>query len=260
VTPPRILTRDQCRQVDRRAIDEYGLPGLVLMENAGRGVAERLVALGARGPIVICCGRGNNGGDGLVIARHLDLRGVPVRVLLWGRVDDLHGDAAVNARIVRRAGLPLVEIDDSTRGSFKTAGDCPDFAESSESAFRRIPLSDAVLKRHRSASDLDADLAGAEWIVDALLGTGAVGPPRGPLADAIRRMNATGRPILAVDIPSGLDCDTGQPADPTIRAARTCTFVALKPGLLMPAAQPYTGPIDVIDIGVPRRLLDELTG
>src|SRR5579871_4793494 len=85
------LSRHQVRELDRRAIEEYGLPGIVLMENAGRGAADVLVSLGAAGPVVVCCGKGNNGGDGFVIARHLDSRSVPVRILLFASVPDLTG-------------------------------------------------------------------------------------------------------------------------------------------------------------------------
>src|SRR5579871_3246483 len=92
----RYLSRDEVRAIDRRAIDEFGVPGVVLMENAGRGVAELLRALGIHSGASICCGKGNNGGDGFVIARHLDAIGVPVRVLLFARPEDLRGDAAVN--------------------------------------------------------------------------------------------------------------------------------------------------------------------
>src|SRR5580704_13369213 len=100
------LTRAQVREVDRRAITEFGVPGIVLMENAGRGAAELLISLGVQGSVAICCGKGNNGGDGLVIARHLDNRGIAVRVLLFAGPEELTGDAAVNVRIVERAGLP----------------------------------------------------------------------------------------------------------------------------------------------------------
>src|SRR5206468_4557109 len=105
---PMYLTRDEVRQVDRRAIEEFGVPGVVLMENAGRGAAEVLLSLGVRGPVVICCGKGNNGGDGFVIARHLDLHAVPVRLLLFARPEELTGDAAVNCQIIAKSGLPLV--------------------------------------------------------------------------------------------------------------------------------------------------------
>src|SRR6476620_11282136 len=100
------LSREAARELDRRAVDEYGMTGLMLMENAGRGVADRLCELGISGPVVICCGQGNNGGDGFVVARHLDLRGHAVRVLLFSDPSRLKGDAEVNYRIVERSGLP----------------------------------------------------------------------------------------------------------------------------------------------------------
>ena len=101
------LTREEARELDRRAMEEYGVPGVVLMENAGRGMAELLLSLGVGGPVVVCCGRGNNGGDGFVIARHLDNAAVNVRVLLFGDPDRLAGDASVNYRILTHSGVPL---------------------------------------------------------------------------------------------------------------------------------------------------------
>src|SRR5882762_4083567 len=98
------LSREEVRELDRRAIEGLGVPGVVLMENAGRGAAEVLVGLRCRGPVVICCGKGNNGGDGFVIARHLDNRGVRVRVLLFTDPNTLAGDAAVNHTIVVKSG------------------------------------------------------------------------------------------------------------------------------------------------------------
>jgi NAD(P)H-hydrate epimerase len=213
------ISRQQARELDRRALADFGMAGLVLMENAGRGVADRLCQLGIAGPVCICCGGGNNGGDGFVVARHLDLRGHEVRVLLLTGPAKLGGDAAANFLIIERSGLPIVRADDAT---------------------------------------LERELAGAGWIVDALLGTGATGEPRPPTAGAIDRVNASGRPILAVDVPSGLDCDTGRPASHTIKAAHTCTFVAAKPGFLRPEAAPYVGTLHVLDIGAPRKLVDEI--
>ena len=102
------------------------------------------------------------------------------------------------------------------------------------------------------------ELAGAAWIVDALLGTGARGEPRPPLDAVIDRINFQSAPVLAIDLPSGLDCDTGQPARHTIRAVHTCTFVAPKPGFALPASAAYTGQIHVLDIGAPRRLVEEI--
>src|SRR5438045_1548148 len=142
------LTREQAREVDRRAIEEFGIPGVVLMENAGRGAAELLRSLGVHSRVVICCGKGNNGGDGFVIARHLANHGVAVHVLLFVAPDGLTGDAAVNYRIVAAMGLPLAVH----------AGPALDLG-----AVRR-------------------ELADAEWVVDALFGTGLSGPVRPPLS------------------------------------------------------------------------------
>jgi len=216
------LSREEVRALDRRAIEEFGVPGVVLMENAGRGAAELLLTLGVQGPVVVCCGKGNNGGDGLVIARHLDNRGVPVRVLLFARPDELEGDAGINHRIAARAGLPI-DID---------AGN---------------PVDGEALRQK---------LAAAQWVVDALFGTGLRGPVRPPFDQVIAVINASGRRVLAVDIPSGLDCDTGRPLGATVRAEHTATFVARKKGFADPAAAAWLGQVHVLDIGAPRRLLD----
>lgn len=213
------LTRAESREVDRIALDDYGLSGLVLMENAGRGVADALERLGIGGPVVIACGKGNNAGDGLVIARHLDLRGHAVHVLFWSDPEELRGDAQTNYRILAKTAVSI------------------------------SVLSPAQWPRH---------FDDAAWIVDALLGTGAQGTPRSPLAEVIDELNAAGPPVLAVDIPSGLDCDTGEPSAHTIRAAHTCTFYANKVGLTRPAAAPYVGWVEVLDIGAPRGILDAI--
>jgi NAD(P)H-hydrate epimerase len=211
------LTRAQVRDVDRRAIEEFGVPGVVLMENAGRGAAELLLSLGARGPVAICCGKGNNGGDGFVIARHLDNREIAVRVLLFTRPDQLTGDAAINCRIIEQTGIPLMAEPDT--------------------------------------ATLTTTLAQAAWIVDALFGTGLTGAVRPPLDGVIAAINSSGNPVLAVDIPSGLDCDTGLPLGATVRAAHTVTFVAPKIGFAQPAAREWLGQVHVVDIGAPRAAL-----
>ena len=219
------LTRDQVRELDRRATADYGVPSIVLMENAGRGLADCLMQLGPGLPggthLVICCGRGNNAGDGLVLARHLDLRGVPARVLIWGDPMELKGDAATNYQILARCD---VEIE--------------------------------IFEGH-DPGRLSRLLADATWIVDALLGTGAHGSPRPPLDAVIRQLNEHAAPKVSVDLPSGLDCDTGEAADPTITAAHTLTFVVRKPGFLAPGADCYTGQVHVLDIGAPRKLVEE---
>lgn len=212
----RYITREESREIDRRAIEHYGIPGVVLMENAGRGVVDRLEQLGILGPVVICCGKGNNAGDGFVVARHLTLRGHVVRVLVWAEAEELAGDAGVNFRIVQRMNLPLT-----------------------------------IFGRGHAPGVLHAALVDAAWIVDALLGTGARGEPRPPLDAVIDQLNAAAAPKLAIDLPSGLDCDTGQASSHTIRAAHTCTFVAPKVGFQSPGARLFTGQVHVVDIGAP---------
>jgi NAD(P)H-hydrate epimerase len=212
------LSRDQVRAIDRRAIDDFGVPGVVLMENAGRGAAEVLIRLGISGPVIVCCGKGNNGGDGFVIARHLDNHGQSVRVFLFARPEELTGDAAVNYHIIEKAGLAITRFG-------------PDVA----------------------AEALRRELAGAAWVVDALFGTGLSGPVRPPFDRVIEAVNRSGTRVLAVDIPSGLDCDTGQPLGPTVRAEHTVTFVARKKGFA--AAKEWTGEVHVVDIGAPRAAL-----
>jgi NAD(P)H-hydrate epimerase len=226
---PPTITRDQSREVDRRAIQQYGMLGLVLMENAGRGVADvvcRLAEAGSGrrpGRVVVCCGKGNNAGDGFVIARHLDLRGCEVRVLVWAEAAELTGDAGANFQILLRSGVPI-----------------------------------ELFGNRHDAARLDEHLADADWVIDALLGTGARGEPRPPLDAVIDQINAAPVKRLAVDLPSGLDCDTGAAAEHTIRADETCTFVAMKRGFLAPGAERYTGRVHVLDIGAPRRLVEEI--
>jgi NAD(P)H-hydrate epimerase len=216
------LSRDAVRELDRRAIEEFGLPGAVLMENAARGTADLLVSLGIQGPVVICCGKGNNGGDGFVIARHLDNRQVPVRVLLFGRPEDLAGDAALNYHVLAGSGVPLAVRVGSG-------------------------LDLAGLRR---------ELRGAAWVVDALFGTGLSGPVKPPFDEVISAINDTPAHVLAVDLPSGLDCDTGEPLGAAVRAQHTVTFVAPKTGFANPAAGAWLGRVHVVDIGVPRVLLN----
>lgn len=212
------VTLEQSRAVDRIAVERYGMTGLVLMENAGRGCAELLLRLGVSGRVAICCGSGNNGGDGFVIARHLENAGVEVEIGLFADSAQIQGDALANLRIVQAAGTPLKEF-----GSNATTADAAGF------------------------------LLEADWVVDALLGTGVAGPVRGAAAIVIAAMNRQSRPVLAIDLPSGLDCDTGQPWGECVRATHTATMVAAKKGFA--AANEYTGTVHVIDIGIPLQLL-----
>jgi NAD(P)H-hydrate epimerase len=217
------LTRTQVREFDRRAIEEYGVPSIVLMENAGRGAAELLVSLGIQGRVIVCCGKGNNGGDGFVIARHLDLQNVDVRVTLFASPEELTGDARTNYEILTRSLIPTIILDG----------------------------------RGFNAGILRKGLAKADWVVDALFGTGLSGPVRPPFDSVIEQINGSGKKVLAVDVPSGLDCNSGQPLGPTVRAQHTATFVALKRGFSQPESRQWTGEVHVLKIGAPRVLVRE---
>jgi NAD(P)H-hydrate epimerase len=214
---PFVLSRARVRELDRRAIEEYGIPGVVLMENAGanasRWILERAASLGWSRPSVgIACGGGNNGGDGYVVARHLANAGWDVRIASTVPLDELRGDAAVMARIVSAMGIP-----------------CDGLGE------ERMLL------------------------VDALLGTGFEGALKPALAQAIAAWNAApARLRIALDLPSGLDADSGRPSEPCARADATLTFAALKPGLLAPAARAFAGEVVLLGIGAPRALLADL--
>jgi len=221
------LTRYQARELDRRAFHEYGLPGIVLMENAGRGAADLLVRLNpARNRVLILCGPGNNGGDGFVMARHLQNAGIEVDPLLFGTIEQLPPDARTNATIWQKSGpLWIFPVDR-----------CMDVEA------RRM-------------------IEGAQgWIVDALFGTGLKRALGAPFDEVVAAVNARKLPVLAVDLPSGLDCDTGLPLGPTIRATHTATFVAHKLGFLNPNAAEWLGEIHVMDIGAPHKLVDEFRG
>jgi NAD(P)H-hydrate epimerase len=213
-----LLTRAQARALDDRAIHELGIPSIVLMENAGRGMAELLLKLGVARPVVICCGKGNNGGDGFVIARHLGIAGITVRVLLFADPASLTGDAAINHAILVKSGQAIEVM---------------------------LPLDEERLGNA---------FAGADWIVDALFGTGLEGPVRPPFDRVIEIINASPARVLAVDIPSGLDCDTGRPMGATVQAEHTATVMANKVGFVAPEARRWVGEVHVTDLGVPRNL------
>lgn len=216
-TAQYVLDRASVRAVDRAAVEEYGIPGVVLMENAARGLADeamRMLAGSGRAPsVLIVCGSGNNGGDGFALGRHLHNHGAGVRFVSLGTPRP-GTDAALNRGICRAMHLHESPAED--------------------------------LRKH-----LDCDL-----IVDAIFGTGLDRPVSGVPAQIIERINDAGRPVLAVDIPSGLDCDTGEPLGTAVRATRTVTFVGLKPAMSIPAARPYLGQVTVAPIGAPVELLE----
>lgn len=219
------LTREQVRRIDGLAVERFGIAGIVLMENAGRNAAEIIRGeFGTAGSAWICCGVGNNGGDGCVIARHLRNAGWSVRVLVAGDTARCTPDMKSNLDTVRAMNLELTVATEA----------------------------DAQLVALRSVQSGDI-------IVDALLGTGFRGEVRDPAARLIKAINmADKRGTVAVDVPSGLDCDTGSASNATIRADLTVTFVASKVGFELPSAAPFVGRVEVADIGVPCELITEV--
>jgi NAD(P)H-hydrate epimerase len=226
------------RDLDRRAVEEFGMPGVCLMENAGRGAAELFMRLNPdRLPAVVLCGPGNNGGDGLVIARHLDNHGWPVTVwLLRPETGRSFGFAQAAAAADR-----------------KLSPDCAVNAEVWGHA-RLLQMNDGP--KAAWTETLVADVQKCGWVIDALFGTGLTRPLEAPFDELIPFLNASKKPVLAVDVPTGLDCDTGLPLGHTVRAAHTATFVAPKLGFLTEGATAWLGEVHVVDIGAPRALVE----
>jgi hydroxyethylthiazole kinase-like uncharacterized protein yjeF len=214
---------EKMRELDKKAIDEYGIPGMALMENAGKEIAAAALELApapassgaGEGPAgcsaAIFCGSGNNGGDGLVAARFLKNAGCGVKVFLAGKPENFRGDALVNLNISHKMGIMMEEL---TPGNF-------------------------------------ADLASFNVIVDALIGTGLKENVSGVYREAIDVINRSGMPVVSADIPSGLDGDTGKPMGAAVRAVVTVSMGFIKKGFLESGASDYTGRIIVADIGIP---------
>lgn len=217
-SPPLVFTREAILAVDRRCIDEFGIPGIVLMENAASALAERALAMLAThhsDNAIILAGPGNNGGDGYALARKLSNAGINTTITRCADPERITGDARTNHDIAAAMRIPFQPFDPALN-------------------------------------------PGGAIIIDALLGTGATSAPRGDIAAAIDWINNTNRPVLSVDLPSGMDCDTGEPLSPTVTAHETVTFVGWKLGFTNPDARRYTGNITVGDIGAPSVLTREL--
>jgi NAD(P)H-hydrate epimerase len=225
------LSRQEIRALDTLAIQQLGVPGVVLMENAGRGAAEFIYGTllnPAADRVLVLCGAGNNGGDGFVLARHLHNAGVAVDVALAFPPEKSTGDAGTNLEILRRMGLELMRAFEANE-----------------------------LEAARRAADR------AAVIVDALLGTGSTGTPRGVIATLIELANAAPRARrVAIDIPSGLDADGGVVHEPCFRADATVTMVAPKAGFQSPEGRQVVGRVIVVGIGVPpaSRLVGKISG
>ncbi|MFH0728491.1 MAG: NAD(P)H-hydrate dehydratase [Pseudomonadota bacterium] len=218
-----IVTAAEMREMDALTITEFGLPGRVLMENAGRGAVrvmlERFPHI-TTGRVGVMAGRGNNGGDGFVIARYLSQKGIRVTVFLLARREDLRGDAAANLPLLDPLCVPVVEVPD-------------------EAAFTQ----QLIRLRHQDI-----------W-VDAILGTGLQSEVRAFYKMVINIINETGKPVFAVDIPSGLGSDTGRPCGASIQATVTTSFAFPKIGHILHPGADYTGHLEIIDIGIPHHIV-----
>jgi NAD(P)H-hydrate epimerase len=221
----KLLTGAEMAELDRAASEEYGLAGVVLMSHAGVAVAHAARDMLGDGASHVCvvCGKGNNGGDGFVAARWLQRFGIVPEVFLVGARDEVQGDAKVNLELLERTG-----------GSVEVLVDEADFVLLAGS-LRRCAL-----------------------VVDALLGTGLAGAPRQTVGTAIRLINQAKRPVLAVDVPSGLNSDSGELYDPHVRADRTVTFAAWKRGLVLYPGAQAAGQVELADIGLPSALIEAL--
>ena len=211
------------QQLDAAAITTLGIPRLLLMEHDGLAVARAAHTHVPRGsvPVAVCCGTGFNGGDGLAAARHLHAWGHPLRVLLAGSRQRLREEPAVYAAILERLSVPLHE--------------CTEPAQS---------------------ADVERWLSESGVVVDALLGIGMQGPVRDPAAWMIRCINASGRPVIAADVPSGLDADTGRVQGIAVRATTTVTFGLPKQGCFLQDGPAHTGQLVVDAITIPQTLLN----
>ncbi len=221
---PRVVTAQEMAAVDEFTIKTLDLPGRVLMENAGREAFALLRAKWqplAGKNAAIFCGKGNNGGDGFVIARLLGEAGVACEIFLPGKPEDLHGDASANYQVLEKLGHAVVAL--------RPGGELPDLSQK-------------------------------DFIIDALLGTGARGPLHGHLAEVVHHINASRKPVAAIDLPTGMDADRGAVAGPCIRAALTITFGARKTGLLFSPAREFAGEVYVVDIGFPELAYQNAAG
>ena len=211
------ITVEEARNIDSVAVSTLGISSLMLMENAARGICECIKRyFSSANPIMIACGFGNNGGDGLALARLLAAEGIQPRTYLIDADRSLSNDSTANRSLLANCDLPL-SID-------------PQGAEFQTDIQTVNPQS---------------------LIVDCLLGTGVLGNPRGPYADVIKSINRSEAQVLAVDVPSGLNAQTGSAGSPTVIADHTITFVGMKIGFETSSGQQHTGQVSVAPIGLP---------
>jgi hydroxyethylthiazole kinase-like uncharacterized protein yjeF len=208
------VTAAQMKAIDRAAIERFGMPAIVLMENAGKAVADEIMKMVKAGTVIIFSGYGNNGGDGFVAAKHLIKNGYKVKAFLVGRPKKFspESEANLNSMIELGARPETISNAEEMGGTFG---------------------------------------AGCSLIVDAIFGTGMKGPLDGFYIKLIDKINAAGLPIVAIDLPSGLDADSGNPTPSAIKASKTVTLGLPKKGFKNPQSGPYVGELVVADIGIP---------
>ncbi len=220
----KVVTSAQMRALDREAIERYGIPGIVLMENAALGVVrcmEERYGSATDQSVLIFCGKGNNGGDGMAVARHLANRGAQVMVALLGDPDAPTGDAATNLKICRKMQIPIRVVD--TVGKLRGLS--------------------ALLKK-------------CDLVVDAILGIGTVPPVRGLVEQAVRKINGSGKPVIAVDLPTGLSADSSELSSQVVQADLTVTFGLPKISLVQYPSMGVAGTVRVVDISLPSVLVE----
>lgn len=221
----KTVTREEMRELDRKAIEIYGIPGILLMENAGRNVAEEVLKMmdtKSKIKVAVLCGKGNNGGDGFVAARHLHNYNIPVCVFLVAKISDIlkDADAGTNLKILLNMKIHIREILLTTE-----------------------------------INSILMELCNYDIIVDALFGTGLSGDVREPFKMLIAGVNHLNRPIVSVDIPSGLDCNNGNILGTAMKATKTVTFAISKRGFYLRDGPLHTGEIIVTDICIPKELI-----
>lgn len=220
----KVATPSQMNEIDRRTINEIGIPGVVLMENAAGRVSEEAVKMlgsAAGKKVIVIAGKGNNGGDAFAVARQLGVMGCNVKVYVTARKEDISGDAGINLGILRKIGLEPVELTENSR-----------------------------------MEELKNVLPSADLIIDGILGTGLKGEVRDDVNAVINIVNAAQKPVISIDIPSGISGETGQVLGCCIKAVKTVTFALPKLGTLVHPGCEYTGELIVADIGIPSKVIE----
>ena len=220
----KLVTAQEMQDLDRITIEEVGVPGVVLMENAGQAVVDTALEIledNYQAEVIVLAGKGNNGGDGFVVARLLANLGVEVKVFILGETAQISGDAKINLNILHKLRFTIEEL------------------QNQEDLERLIP-----------------SLEEADLIIDGILGTGIKGELRGLVPDLIKIVNDVETSVLAIDIPSGLNADSGRIHGIAIKADRTVTFALPKLGLLLYPGRDYVGGLEVADISIPDQVID----